>query len=174
MDSWSGWIDPMTRETVQKPKGPPAAVLGPPSYGFLVSEETFDKVTKRVDFAKKVAEMALRGKRIVGFDDAPYKNMFWQHPYNDADAYAHVGYWTAIAAMGTGNQKLALAAKKYTDAAGRWDTVFLRMKDGGVGLFTETQRPRCTASPIFPLGVLNQGPPASAFVPPSPFIAWLI
>tara|TARA_R110000824_G_scaffold105425_6_gene249546 strand:- start:3634 stop:4326 length:693 start_codon:yes stop_codon:yes gene_type:complete len=122
----------MTRETVQKPKGPPAAVLGPPSYGFLVSEDTFEKVTKRVDYAERVADMALRGKRIVGFNDAPYKSMFWQHPYNDADAYAHVGYWTAIAAMGTGNQKLALAAKKYTNAADRWNTVFLRMKDGGV------------------------------------------
>jgi hypothetical protein len=131
VNSWEGWSDPLERQTVPQPKGPPAAVLGPP-YGFITSEDTFDKVTRRVEYAQKAADLALRGKRISSFNEAPYKNKFWQHAFNDADAYAHVGYWMAVAAMGTGNRNLAQAAKKYTDAADRWDSVFLRVKQGGV------------------------------------------
>tara|TARA_R110002060_G_scaffold68464_1_gene77189 strand:+ start:530 stop:1261 length:732 start_codon:yes stop_codon:yes gene_type:complete len=135
MSSWEGWSDPIGRQATPQPKGPPKAVLGPPidnPYGFLVAEETFEKVTRRVKYAEIVADLALRGKRIQTFNEAPHRAKFWQHAFNDADAYAHVAYWIAVAAMGTGNKSLANAAKKYANAADRWDTVFLRLKDGGV------------------------------------------
>ena len=54
MSSWEGWSDPIGRQATPQPKGPPKAVLGPPidnPYGFLVAEETFEKVTRRVKYA---------------------------------------------------------------------------------------------------------------------------
>ena len=135
MSSWEGWSDPYAPQAQpEKPKGPPTAVLGPPTdgYGFVVSEEYYDKIDERVSFAKVAVVQAESGKRISNFREGPYNKKFFQSPINDSDAFAHVGYWMAVAGMATGNRELIGAASDFVESAETWSTPFLRMKTGGI------------------------------------------
>lgn len=121
--------------------GQPPGLAGnnhvPTDLGFFVSEEYYDKINRRSRAAGSAVAQANSGKRITGFKEGPFNNLFFQQPINDADAYAHVAYWLAVAGMATGNRNLIKAASKYKDSAFRWSAPFARMKTGGIGKIYE-------------------------------------
>ncbi len=101
MDSWGGWSDPYAPERrPQHPKGPPAAVLGPP-YGSWEFEilgmkiGTADELARQTDIQISKAE---RGIGLSRYNAETHQSRFYQAPTNNLGAYYRSAYWLAVGA----------------------------------------------------------------------------
>lgn len=116
-----------------QPFSAPGSGMLPASYGLpIVSEGYYDKISERVEHAQSAVAQAESGKRISDFRGGPYNPKFFTPPVNYSDAFAHVAYWLAVAAMATGNRKITTAASHYANSADTWSSPFLRMRTGGI------------------------------------------
>ena len=124
--SWQGWSDPYQREArQQQPKGPPAAVLGPP-YGawYNIPEIEIFGMKYGTSGALAIAtdkqiEKAENGIGLSAYNSEGHQSRFYQGPTNDIGAYYRSAYWLAVGArvlLGRGDtagaEKLLKKAKK--------------------------------------------------------------